>query len=298
LTLGHGDLDNDDLPAFFRAADRQAIRWRRQTQVVHSTQIAALVLVAIGGATSAHLGQHEASAWLSVVAVLASLRLRLYQSQRNPQGRWYRARAAAESSKTLGWKYAVGADPFPEDLDPVAALELFVEQLDEVAKTLPDLEEGAADGAQVSDAMRELRAAPLEDRVTAYLAGRIEEQRDWYAGRADLNRKRSRLWAIGTAGIEIAALVAAIVRLTSAIEFDWLGILSTAAAGAVGWLQSQRHDELTQAYSQTSQELASIATTLSPAPTSDPDWARRADEAEDAISREHKLWLASRSRVP
>jgi hypothetical protein len=30
-----------------------------------------------------------------------------------PEQNWYEGRAAAESAHTLGWKYSVGANPFP-----------------------------------------------------------------------------------------------------------------------------------------------------------------------------------------
>lgn len=129
----------------------------------------------------------------------------------------------------------------------------------------------------------------------AYANGRIQVQQTWYSAKATSHRRLAAMWGIITAVIELGGLVAAVLRLASAIEFDWLGILSTIAAGIVAWLQTQQHEHLARAYAIASHELSAISDTLHVVRSED-NWAALAEDAEAAISREHTLWLASRGR--
>lgn len=282
----------DDLPAFFRSADRQARVWQRWFQRVQIAQILLLILVAIGGATAWRLGSVEVSAWIGAVALGGALLLRLMQSQSRPEERWYEGRAAAESAKTVSWRFAVGAEPFPARLGDVEAGERLVEQLREFAGALPTISEPAGTAQQITVAMRATRAAPLPERIRTYRTGRLDDQLRWYSDRAAWNRRQALGWGIAVAGLEIAALVAALLRLATSVELDWLGIFATAATGVVAWLQIGQHEQLARAYSIASHELACIRDLV----RDDMDeaaWAALVDQAEAAISREHTLWLAA-----
>jgi hypothetical protein len=63
----------------------------------------------------------------------------------------------------------------------------------------------------------------------------------------------------------------------------------------VSWLQTKQHSNLIESYSVAAQELAAIKAQISPQDTEEA-WARFVKEAEEAISREHILWKASRTR--
>nr|WP_275934633.1 SLATT domain-containing protein [Curtobacterium citreum] len=73
------------------------------------------------------------------------------------------------------------------------------------------------------------------------------------------------------------------------------GVVTAAAfigAGAA-WLALKQHTTLESAYSLTAAELQKQDATLTSA-TKD-EWAAALADAEEAISREHTMWLASRS---
>ena len=57
--------------------------------------------------------------------------------------------------------------------------------------------------------------------------------------------------------------------------------------------EAKQHPNLATAYGIASQELASIATELATLPGEE-RWAAFVGQAEEAISREHTLWRASR----
>lgn len=157
-------LTEEELPSFYRSADAYASRWRRRFARLQAAQLMLLVVAAVGGATSWHKGSIEISAWLSVAALTVALVLRVVQNQLNPEGRWYEGRAAAESTKTLAWRFAIGAEPFLSTLDPENAARLFVQRLHEIASVLHNIDEPAS-GQQITDQMWKIRGSSKAHRV-------------------------------------------------------------------------------------------------------------------------------------
>lgn len=286
-------LSTERLPAFFTSADAYAALWARRFTLLQASQLVLLLLAALGGATSWVFGDVEVSAWCSVAALTTALVLRLTQSQLDPEGKWYEGRAAAESTKTLAWRFAIAAHPFPADMDDAEARRLFATRLRGVAGILAHIDQPAS-GHQITDAMWAVRRSTLPERIDAYATGRIDDQLRWYGARAMANGRAAFRWGTLAAVVELGALIAAVLRLASHIEFDWLGILSTAAAGVVAWLQTRQHEMLARAYAVASHELLAIRDTIDEDDTEE-GWASTANDAEAAISREHTMWLASRT---
>ncbi len=214
-----------------------------------------------------------------------------------PDRQWYDSRAAAESAKTLAWRYLVGGQPFAKDqaTDREAdrlLLGRFAEITDGLRGFAPvPVSDG---GHQITPAMRTIRGLPLDDRRSRYFAGRIRDQQAWYAGRAVWNERRSSQWSVTLASLEAVGLVAAALKAAGAVGFDLPGIIGALAAGGVAWFQTKQHQTLANAYAIAAQELADIAS-REDWPVTEADWARFVDEAEEAISREHTLWCASRA---
>ena len=57
-------------------------------------------------------GRADLAAVIAGVAFSAALLAELYLLRRRPDRLWYDGRAAAESAKTLTWRYLVGGNPF------------------------------------------------------------------------------------------------------------------------------------------------------------------------------------------
>jgi SMODS and SLOG-associating 2TM effector domain 1 len=108
----------------------------------------------------------------------------------------------------------------------------------------------------------------------------------------------ARRWVIATICCEFVGLVTGAAKAFGWIDVDLLGIFAAAAAVATAWLQAKQHQTLATAYGVTSQELASVASEVE-ALTDEQKWAHFVGQAEEAISREHTLWRASRGlRIP
>jgi hypothetical protein len=276
----------------FRSADATAIAAQRQYLLAVRVRLYLLVLAAVAGAVSVAGGGVGWSSLAGAAALVAAALTELYLVRDQPERRWYEGRAAAESAKTLGWRYAVGAEPFGiEALAGREADRLLVQRLDEV---LTDLATEPPDGGseQISPAMRALRAAPLPLRRTVYEHCRIEEELSWYRSKSAWNQHRAHRLTLAVLAFEIVGAVGGLLRVAG-ITVNLLGVAAAGAAALGLWLQTRQHQVLAHAYAVTAQELSSIRSLIRWQDT-EREWTGFVDDAEAAISREHTLWRAKR----
>jgi hypothetical protein len=293
----HFMLTDADLPALFKAADKASLKGQKSAVRRTSAYLALLVLAALGGAMSWTVddGNLSVGGLLSVLAFTASLFVGFTIVHLRPEERWYRGRAAAESVKTLAWRYAVGGDPF--GIDAPEAEVLFTRRLRDLVEALRDIGLPAVDGTeQISNRMRTIRTSSLEERRMSYLQGRIEDQCSWYTRKARINDRRGRGWAIASGFLILAGLSAGLARAFTVLETDLLGVLAAAAAAAAAWAQMRQHRTLASSYGLAAQELGLTRAVVGEV-SEELEWSRAVSDAEDAISREHTTWLARRSRA-
>jgi hypothetical protein len=299
-------LREEELPAIYRAANENSVEAQRRFLRTSGT---GLVMVVIAAGASAFagdstgripLGHGSLMGIIAAVAFSFALLLRAYLFRDQPERTWYSGRAAAESAKTLAWRYAVGGAPFPINQNPDEIELAFTERLRDILRDIDakSLVPSSGEGKQITKKMRELRATSFQERKEAYTVGRIQDQMEWYARKAKWNKGRANLWNTVLMSIEFVGLVAAILLAT-----DVWGILWPSFAGAVAgavvaagasWLQTKQHSNLAEAYSVAAHELSAIHDRISSQRTEE-NWARFVSESEDAVSREHTLWRASRT---
>src|SRR5256885_1854042 len=100
-----------------------------------------LVLLIAALVSSFDVGQqrrqeaHVVSGALFAVSIILSLVLALKSYERS----WYRARAAAESIKTLAWRYMTGAPPYTAELPERDADQRFTADLRKVLEESGDV---------------------------------------------------------------------------------------------------------------------------------------------------------------
>ncbi|GAB7181440.1 DUF4231 domain-containing protein [Kitasatospora sp. Ki12] len=287
--------ERDLLPELFWAADAASLHGQRRSVLLSAWELVLLVVAAATGSADG-----EPWAWPAAVAYLGAVALAVVISRQNPQGLWYEGRAAAESVKTLAWKYAVRADayqPPPRALPDAEGLYRF--QLGRVLGAFRDSPVAVpGNGVGITAAMRDLREQPLAVRREVYLGERIRLQHDWYRAKARYCA-RAGYWA-GVLGVLLPALglVLALLRALGAFSYDALGTVSAVAASVTAWAQLRQYRPLAAAYGLAAEELAQILRQLADLDVDSPEaeeiWARLARDAEDAISREHTTWQARR----
>ncbi|WP_406202207.1 DUF4231 domain-containing protein [Kitasatospora sp. NBC_01560] len=291
------------LPALFWSADSASLQGQRRSVLLSAWELVLLVAAAAFGSADG-----APWAWPAAVAYLGAIAVAVVVSRQNPQGLWYEGRAAAESVKTLAWKFAVRADayqPPPRSLPDAEGLYSF--QLGRVLNAFrgsravgagagTDSSEG--DGARITGAMRGLRDQPLSVRREVYLRERIQVQRDWYRAKARYCA-RAGFWT-GVLGVvlPLLGLVLAVLRALGWFGYDALGTVSAVAASAAAWAQLRQYRPLAAAYRLAADELELIRSQLARLDVGSADaeeiWARLARDAEDAVSREHTTWQARR----
>jgi conflict system pore-forming effector with SLATT domain len=235
--------------------------------------------------------------WFSLAtaaAFLLAVAVEVWLWISRPEKRWYDGRAVAESMKTLSWRYAVGAQPFPTDL--AAADDAYLSSAGDLLRDAPATDIPPAGRPLITPAMRSLRAAPLAERREAYLRDRIDDQRDWYAAKTEACRVRARRWRVALLTGEIAGVALALLRAAGVVSADLAGLTAAGVGAGASWLAVRQFDFLARAYTYAHGELTLARERLVLA-ADEAAWAAEAADAEEAVSREHTMWRASRSSI-
>ena len=288
----------------FVIADRTAA-WGQRTHLrLTRLELGLLILAAASGLIGSSVGDRrlDVGGLVAVILFALTLALRAYRMSTRPTSVWQDARAAAESIKTLCWRYAAGSRLFPPDMDDAAADRLFVERLADVLggiRDLPTVQQTPSSPEEVTTWMRGLRASPLDRRRTAYERDRIADQQRWYAAKSDFNRLQAQRWSLVVLSLEFLGVVIGAVKAFGLLSSDTLGgvalaVVATVGAAAAAWVQTKQYATLASAYAIANEELASIRALVAHA-TGEAEWAEFVDSAERAISREHTMWRASRT---
>ncbi|WP_329566681.1 DUF4231 domain-containing protein [Kitasatospora sp. NBC_01266] len=285
------------LPELFRFADSASLRGQRR-----SVQLARWELLLLTAAAAFGAAGGRSWAWAAAGAYLVTVGLATVVTRQNPQGLWYDGRAAAESVKTLAWKFAVRADayqPPPSRLPDAEGLyDLQLRGILRAFRHSTVLPGDAERRAGVTAGMRELRGQPLRVRREVYLRERVQEQYRWYRAKADYCDRAGRTTELLGIALPALGLALAVLRALGWFSYDALGIVSAVTASVAAWAQLRQYRPLAAAYRLAGDELELVRAELSRLDLGAEDaeelWARLARDAEDAVSREHTLWQARR----
>jgi hypothetical protein len=284
----------EDYPALFHSADASSVAAQSSYLWLIRLQYGLLITAA-----SVALWFDYAPALLLVYAFIvgASTALLIYMSVKKPEKDWYGCRALAESIKTSTWRYMMRSEPF-EDVPQVSSVKqkfaaFLKEILDANGHVRDSISRRPTPGDQITPKMNEIRALPLEERREFYRTKRIVEQRNWYVGKVNTNRRHFRGWIAFCILIQGSAIVLALIR--SHYPEGWsvwpAEPLLVAASAAIGWIQIKKFNELASAYSLTAHEIGIIQTRISDV-TTESEFSEFVNESERAFSREHTQWVA------
>lgn len=214
---------------------------------------------------------------------------------------WYGGRAIAESVKTLAWRYMTCIEPYLIGLTAKQVDQKFADDLASVLSQRRYLS-GALDGKlsnmpQITERMQEVRKLDTKGRRDFYVTARIEDQRRWYSGKAEANQNKEAIWFIAIMLTQICAGASAFFLVRSpGFPLNLTSIFSTLATAFIAWLQVKGHQELGQSYNLAAQELGLIAVKARHI-AADDDLSVFVGDAENAISREHTMWIARRDQT-
>lgn len=281
-----------DYPTLWSDADRVSLNGQKWTLRYAAARFVGGVIAALGSIFSLWVDRINLAALLALLGFFIAFFSEVISWAHKPEEKWYNGRAVAESVKTLVWRYSIGADPFQLELGEECARELLRERIGKVLKEAPGGILVTASDSFVTSGMESLRKSGFEKRRNAYVGGRTKDQQEWYKRKAEYNQRRAVRWKVALVLIELAALVLAAMRITDGWDIDLSGFMAAFIAAAGGWVAVKQFSSLEVAYAVAAKELSIQIDKLKSTPEA--DWALVAADAEEAISREHTMWLASR----
>lgn len=279
-------------PVLFESADEASNQSQRKFLWLVRLEYFLLFVAAV---FSLGLNNERAYFVAYAVVLILSMALMAYRSLKKPEKTWYRARALAESIKTLTWRFAMRAEPFDDDRN-IDARKDFRALVRDVLNANREMSEALgglkSTGDQLPNEMQTIREFGLEERKAFYLENRISDQRNWYEKKAKANKKSARLWFVISCIAYALALVFIITRIIDPSYVGWpTEPLVVVASAIVGWTQIKKFNELAAAYSLTAQEIGLTESLILDA-CSNSDFSAAVNEAELAFSREHTQWSA------
>ena len=287
-------MNEPTFPALYHAADEASNEAQSSLLLFHKLNSIFLVLAAICALVSI---QNSYYAIASAILFFCSLAAYAYSRVRDFQGRWYQARALAESVKTVTWRLIMSAEPFGK-VGEEANLEEFRKVLAELLQDNKGIDEQLSGDwsqhDQITPEMRNVLSLPFADKRQFYLEKRIDDQRRWYAKKSGDNRKSSKQYFIMLCGIYAIAIILLLIRIanpeTKLLPIDVLAVIASAI---IGWMQIKRFNDLASAYGLTAHEVGIIKSRYESVKTNE-HLSAFVSDAENAFSREHTQWAARR----
>lgn len=291
-----------EYPALFCAADKASGAAQRNSLSLTRLTLIFLVLGAVFAAISGEFDSVRSGfAVASAISLALSIGFSIYLKILKPEQIWYGGRAVAESVKSMTWRYMMDADPYPMDLVPADADQKFVTELRSILRERQQLAFGLGgeftEEPQITARMRQLRSATLETRKGSYVAERISDQRKWYGQQAESNRTKSNIYFAFIVVSQFLGLFTAFILITHpASNLKFTGVFTSLAGALIAWLQIKQHKEQAQSYSIAEMELG-FAKEEAQYVADERALSDFVGDAENAISREHTLWVARRDRI-
>lgn len=280
-----------EMPGFFKDADAASLNGQRRYLALNRIRLSSAIVGAAGSVVNFSDGRLNGSALVALAGFVVALIAELILSYLQPERDWYAGRALAESMKTMAWRYAVQGEPFTDGLSEAELHRLLRSRVQQLTDKGADRVAIGTDSPLVTESMLALRCSDFEVRKASYIEQRTTTQRHWYAGKAIFNKRRAEFWRIVLVSAEILAVALATLRITGGMPVDLAGLFGSIIAASAAWLVLKQHAQLASAYTTTSRELALQEDIL--LGTSEAEWPRAVSDAEEAISREHTMWLAS-----
>jgi hypothetical protein len=211
---------------------------------------------------------------------------------------WFNSRAVAESVKKETWLFIMKSRPYDELITETEAENLFLGRLEQIRQSQPVicsiLTQYSEGKSQVTPHMKSIRKRNVADRLAYYLSDRVLDQRQWYTNKAKSNHTQETRWFISAWVLQLLAVVLAFVIIFfNGLVINPVGILTTAGAGVLSWVNARNYGELSLSYGLIAQRLSILQEQRKDAMTEE-NLATGVSDFEQAISTEHTIWLARR----
>jgi hypothetical protein len=287
-----------DYPALWRSSTAAAAACQRWFLIWVRSHLIFLGVTAFASAwTPTCISTQRELAGLIAIVMFLALIVGLIARHGRLDDSWFRARALAENSKGAAWRFMMKPRPTSQD-DNDAEEDRFLGELSEYRGRLPQVEKHLSKhddgGEEITVKMRELRAMPYEFRLNFYIDYRLNDQIDWYRGKAKWNAQAESRWVVGILVFESVAVIIAVSRMFALHEFNPTGAVASIAACLFAWTQTKRYSDLANTYGVAGRDLNGLRTKADHV-RDESQFQQLVAEVEASVSREHRLWIEHRS---
>lgn len=229
------------------------------------------------------------------VIFIVGIIFQLFYNKKQFARKWFEFRAVAESIKSLAWQYAMGCGDF---CDENGAEKLFLKQIKEIKERCevnPYPKTVSSDGVnEIKDTMKIIIKMEWQEKKETYIKERINNQITWYTNKSKTNKNYSNISDVFIILLQVVSIVACIYLLYNHVNgAPILALLATIITSIIGWSQSKQYAELVEPYLNTARELSEIRQEMKLA-KEETEFRSLVLNAEQAISREHTMWLVNR----
>lgn len=292
-------MEEKDFPNYYTAGDKASLTAQNfYTNYIKWSLISMLIAAAIAIYSFHELEVKRIAYIISGLLLLVSTILSLVIKNKKYESTWYRGRALAESAKTLTWRFMTKSEYFENTINDEEAKKRFIGRMNEIKNEFKDLNSSLKAKHLslpiITNKMIAIRHLNLQDRMAFYLKNRIENQISWYSNKADTNKNKYEIWFWAVIVMQILAIVSVgylIFNPESKIKL--VGLFTTLSASCLGWLQLKKYQENKEAYTTAVSELNLIKQEAELI-NSEEKFQIFVLDSENAMSREHTLWLAQK----
>jgi hypothetical protein len=294
-------MEYADYPALYQAADKASVKNQKIYTLLMGFNLSFMISAALLSILKLLFPQVVVTIYVIMAAMLLigliitfTLKIRKFDDV------WYQGRALAESVKTLTWRYITCSEGFESKFTNEQSGKVFISKIEDLVTKFKEYTQHFDSKIlllpNVTNKMNEVRGKSFQERREYYAENRIEDQKNWYSDKAEYNRKKQNFWFIIILVAQFLAICSSVFLVViPCTSWNFVGLFTTVASVGIAWNQLKQHQEHKQAYITAGIELHFIKEKALSI-TSEDEFSRYVLDSENAISREHTLWLVQKRK--
>lgn len=294
-------MENTNYPALYQAADKASLNNQKLFTVLMGFNLVFMIAGSLLTILKLQFPNVSICVYIiSSIMLLVAFIITFVLKIRKFEDVWYQGRALAESVKTLTWRYMSCSEGFESKLSVEDSNNVLLSKIEELKNKFKEeiqhFDSKLLLLPSVTKVMVELRLKPLNARKTYYAENRIENQKSWYSDKAEYNRKKQNCWFVVILISQFLAIIASVLLIIFPTStWNLVGLFTTVASVGIAWNQLKQHQEHKQAYITAAFELQLIKEKALSINSED-EFSKYVLDSENAISREHTLWLVQKRK--
>lgn len=280
-------------PDLCKKADNFSLKAQKYYKISHKLFLGALTLAVLGIIIIDLFPDHQIYLKVGVIlCFLCCIVLLIIIKRQKFENQWYLGRAVSESYKTLFWRFVTCSENFEDSLsqeDLENRIKMYSNKISGVFS--PQLERSQEKHEIITKLMWAIRNKSLDERKKFYKEERIKNQLYWYKRKSKENRYLYQIWIFTSLFSIVCAIALIVFPISKTLDLNLEFLFAFFVVIIHFWIQINQFQELKISYEVTANELKSIIEIFPNLETQE-DFSQFVLDSENAISREHTLWIA------